>query len=294
MFDKIYEKLGLEKLDEATQTEIKGFISEVVDVKAKEMAKELTKEITEPVINEAKEEMIREYEDKYEQYRDSVISKFSDFVDTILEEELQIPENIKEFARKGELYSDLIDQLKVRVGIDEGALDEEARELLREAREEIISLREKVDSQVGETLTLKEEAREMAAHIYLRKKCDGLTEAQKNRVLGLIGDITDVKKIDEKFDFIVENLLNEEKEEKEEEKEEKKEPVKEVKCVCPKCGKETTITEGSCSLYECADCEDVKLVEASEKKEIKEEEEPVNPFSKFLNEYADIVRSKKI
>ena len=71
-----------------------------------------------------------------------------------------------------------------------------------------------------EAMELREDAKEMAAHIYLRKKCDGLTEAQKTKVMAIMGDITDVKQINEKFELVLEHVLDEKKKHKKEEEEE--------------------------------------------------------------------------
>ena len=62
-------------------------------------------------------------------------------MDKILEEELVIPDEVYEYARRGEMYADLIDELKIRIGVDEGFIDEETKKLLREARDEITRLR---------------------------------------------------------------------------------------------------------------------------------------------------------
>jgi hypothetical protein len=54
--------------------------------------------------------------------------------------EMTIPDKVLEYARKGELYADLIEQFKVRLGVDEGLLDEEVKSLLKEAKTEIQNL----------------------------------------------------------------------------------------------------------------------------------------------------------
>lgn len=316
---KILAKLGVgNQLDESVKNDVASLIEEAVEFKAHEIAKEISKKaigalsedlereyktkaeeqakeiakgVIEPIVEEAREELINEYEEKFEEYRDGMISKFSNFVDSVLEEELSIPDYIVEYARKGELYSDLIDQFKIRIGIDESVLDEEARDLLKEARSEIQNLRGQLDETTGKLLEVQSDAHALAAHVHLRKKCDGLTESQKNRVLGLIGDVTDISTINEKFNYIKENLLVEEdiqvkKEDKVEE---------EIKCKCPECGKETSIKEGKCSLYNCSECETVKLVSADEKVEEKVNEKSDAPkFDKYINEYLTILKSNKI
>jgi hypothetical protein len=213
--DKILEMLNVSALDESAQTEIKEKLDNIIDVKATELS--------ETKLDEKKEELIEEYENKFEDYKNDITSKFSNFVDSVLEEELSIPENVLEFAHKGELYNDLIEQFKVRLGIDEGLLDEEIKSLLKEAKEEIVGLRDQLNKTISENLTFKTDAQELAANLYLRKKCDGLTEAQKTHVMNILDGVTDQDQIDKKFDVIVESMNTETKEEKEETIEEEKE-----------------------------------------------------------------------
>ena len=207
--DKIYEILGLTNLDESVQTEVKQKLSDIIDIKAKE--------VSESLLKEKKEELITEYEEKFEEYKSEITSKFSNFVDSILDEELSIPENILEYAHKGELYSDLIEQFKVRLAIDEGILDDEVKGLLREAKEEIISLKEEINNKTAIELEQQNDLQEMSAALYIRKKCDGLTESQKTKIMSILEGITEKSEIDRKYNVILESIN--EKEEMEEEEE---------------------------------------------------------------------------
>jgi len=209
MMDKIYEILGLTNLDESVQTEVKQKLSDIIDIKAKE--------VSESLLKEKKEELITEYEEKFEEYKSEITSKFSNFVDSILDEELSIPENILEYAHKGELYSDLIEQFKVRLAIDEGILDDEVKGLLREAKEEIISLKEEINNKTAIELEQQNDLQEMSAALYIRKKCDGLTESQKTKIMSILEGITEKSEIDRKYNVILESIN--EKEEMEEEEE---------------------------------------------------------------------------
>jgi plasmid stability protein len=204
--DKLLKLLGVEKLDESAQTDIKEKLQSIIEVKAKELSEEKVKE--------KEESLIELYEEKFETYKEEITSKFSNFIDSILEEEMVIPENILEYARKGELYDDLIEQFKVRLAIDEGLVDEEARNLLKEAKDEIEKLREDVDSLTEEKLEIQKDAQEMASEIYLRKKCEGLTESQKDYVFEMLGGIVDKDEIDRKFDIVVEASNDENTDEK--------------------------------------------------------------------------------
>jgi hypothetical protein len=213
---KVFEILKVEALDESAKAEVEKFITDLVDIKAKDKALE----ISEAVLAEAREELTEEFEQKFEDYKEETLSKWSDFVDSVIAEELQIPEEIKQYAKYGEQFKPILDQIRTQLGINEGTLDDTAKDLLKEAKSEIESLRSEYNGLMKEAMELREDAKEMAAHIYLRKKCDGLTEAQKTKVMAIMGDITDVKQINEKFELVLEHVLDEKKKHKKEEEEE--------------------------------------------------------------------------
>ena len=179
---KVLEILEINKLDESKQTEIQETLTTIIEAKAQEITEIKVKE---SLVTE-KEKLIEEFETKFEDYKEDVTSKFSNFVDSILEEEMVIPEKIVKYARLGELYEDLIDQFKIRLAIDENLLDNEVKVMLKEAKDEIISLRDNVNELTGTKLQLEQDTKEMATHIFLRKKCDGLTESQKNSIMNIL------------------------------------------------------------------------------------------------------------
>jgi hypothetical protein len=199
--EKILEMLGAEKIDESKQTEIKDTLQTIIEAKATEIAEGKVEES----LKAEKEKLVEEFETKFEDYKEDVTSKFSNFVDSILEEEMVIPEKVVKYARLGELYEDLIDQFKVRLAIDEGLLDNEVKGMLKEAKEEIQKLRDDVNEATGKALELEKDNKEMANHIYLRTKCDGLTESQKKSVMGIL-EGADKEQVDKKFDIVLESL----------------------------------------------------------------------------------------
>jgi hypothetical protein len=199
--EKILEMLGVEKLDESKQTEIKETLQTIIDAKAQELSEAKVEE----ALAGEKVKLVEEFETKFEDYKEDVTSKFSSFVDSILEEEMVIPEKVVKYARLGELYEDLIEQFKVRLAIDEGLLEEETKTMLKEAKEEINGLRDQFNEATGKNFELEKDAKEMANHIYLRQKCDGLTESQKKSVMGIL-EGADKEHVDSKFDIILESL----------------------------------------------------------------------------------------
>lgn len=202
ILEQVYEALELNKLDESQQEDIKSKVNEVVELKAKEIAKDVSENVTE----EVKEELADEYEKKFEEYKNDITSKFSNFVDEVLEQELQIPEKVYEYARKGEMYEPLIEQFKVKLGIDEGALQDEVKDLLKEAKSEIVNLKDQLNETKKEKMELEEDAKELSTHVYLRKKCDGLPEKQKSRIMNLLEDAKSKEEIDRKFDILSESV----------------------------------------------------------------------------------------
>jgi hypothetical protein len=270
---KILEMLGVDKLEEGKQDEVKQGLETVIEARAADIAQEK--------LEESKEQLIEEMEEKFEDYKKDITSKFSNFVDSILEEELVIPDKVMEFARKGELYSDLIEQFKLRLSIDEGMLDEEIKDLLREAKEEILKGREDIDSLTSDKLGLEMKNQELEAQLYLRKKSEGLTESQRMKIHELMGDVTDTDEIDTKFDLILESIrLNDQEEEKEEEEEDDDEKKKKKKKKKNNDDEYEEMEEGH---SEVGSEEDQKLLTEQE------EEEEDSPFK----EYLEVLRTKQ-
>jgi len=271
---KILEMLGVDKLEEGKQDEVKQGLETVIEARAADIAQEK--------LEESKEQLIEEMEEKFEDYKKDITSKFSNFVDSILEEELVIPDKVMEFARKGELYSDLIEQFKLRLSIDEGMLDEEIKDLLREAKEEILKGREEVDSLTSDKLGLEMKNQELEAQLYLRKKSEGLTEAQRMKIHELMGDVTDADEIDTKFDLILESIrLTEQDDDEDEDEDENDEKKKEKKK--KKKNNDDEYEEMEEGHSEVGNEEDQKLLTEQE------EEKEDSPFQ----EYLEVLRSKK-
>lgn len=262
MTKNLNEMLGIDKLDEEKQTEITNYINEMVDLKAQELLEEKKQEL--------KDELTESYETKFNEYKDEITSKFSNFVDDILEQEIYIPESVQEYARKGELYEEVMEKLKITMAIDEDVLNDEVKDILKEAKSEILTLKEKVNSLISEKNELKEDAVSLSANIYLRDKCDGLSESKKKSIMSLLEDVTDPKEIDKKFDILVnETFVNEETME------------------CPNCG--TKIEFDKESPETCPECGH----DLTEKENGRGKEEANESFNK-VNEDSPMATWKKI
>lgn len=198
-FTEILKLLGVEKLDESQQEDIKQKLADIVDVQVAEKVSEQ--------VDEAKTQLIEEYEEKFEDYKQTIVTNFSNFVDQVLEDELTIPENIMEFARLGELYADLINEFKVRIGIDEGVLDEEAKALLKEARNEIVRLQDELNEATARELEATGDAQVLALEGYKLEKCMSVPTSERDKVKSLLEGAKTRTEIDRKFKFLVENNM---------------------------------------------------------------------------------------
>jgi len=195
--DKIFDMLDLDKLDESKQTEIQEAIQQkmddICDVKLHEQKEDL------------REQLVEEYETKFDDYKNDISEKFSNFVDGVLDEEMVISENIKEFARKGELYEDVMETLKSRMAIDEGMIKEETKEILSECHDKIEDLKSDSDTLISENMELKTKMKHMETFIYLTEECEGLTAKQKEKAFSLLEGVQDKDEIRRKIDVIIES-----------------------------------------------------------------------------------------
>ena len=283
---KILELLGANKLEENTQGDLKEKLETIIEVEAKKLS--------DASLTEAKEILVQDYEKKFDEYKEDITSKFSNFVDGVFEEELTIPEKVLEFAKKGELYNDLIEQFKIRLGVDQGLLDEEIKSLLKEAKEEIIKLRTSQDKSIAENLEVKQDAQELAATVYLYQKCQGLTESQRKQVFDIIGDATDRLEIDRKFKVIAEserfdpvNVGDDEIEDVEKKNKKKADPKNNEKEVSEQEEEDEEKNGKGKSEVEDDDEED----EDEKKKKV---EEANSPFTQFKNQYLQVLKENKI
>jgi hypothetical protein len=271
--DKLLEMLGVQKLDEQEQEAIKEKLDTLIELKAKEAVDEM--------LQAEKDKLIEQYEEKFDAYKEDITSKFSNFVDEILESEMTIPEKVLEYARKGELYSDLIEQFKVRLGVDEGLLDEEVKALLKEAKEEIQDLRKQLDISIAEKLEVKGDAQDLAAELYVRKKCDGMTVEQSTHVMAMLEGAKDRNEIDRKFEVIVEayngNNNDDEDDDEDDDGKNKKKKKKDMKEGGSTDGKGKVLNED-----DDPDKKDDKL------------DEDDSPFGKHLKHYLNVLKENKV
>lgn len=261
-------------LDESIVQELQQLVNEIVDTKVDIVAAQKVKDALDPTIEEAKQQLANDYMNKFEDYKLDTATKFSNFCDEVFNTELNIPDEIKEWAHKGQRYADLIEQIRARVIVDEGGVNAEVAATLQEARDEITKLRDELNKQISENVSMKDEytktleeakakIEELGSHVYISEKCEGLSALNRTKVMNLLKGETDVAKIDERYEFIIKNVINEDPGTPLGNEKTPFQQEVEQKCKCPSCGKVISITDGngtSCEMIKCPDCTDVNLV----------------------------------
>ena len=132
-------------------------------------------------------ERIEGIEKDHEHFKDKLSDTTAKIINEILEKDLTIPEKVMEYASKGKLYEDIIQQFKIRMAIEEDLVNDEARELLREAKETIINLRSNIAKAKASTNCVREDLEIMSKQLYIHKKLDKVrTDIAKQRVKRLL------------------------------------------------------------------------------------------------------------
>lgn len=201
---KLFESL---QLDEKVLNEVISNAQSVLEIQFKDQIEKEKVTIQEKMDEENetwRNEQIDLLEEKFEEYKEMIISKFSEFTDQVIQEEINIPERVLEYARKGQIYEPIIEEFKTKVAIDQGLIDEETKGIMKEARDKIIELTEKHDTLYSSNLDLIEENRKLDVKSHLLEKCSELTLEQKQFMIRVLGDASSVEEIDEKWDIVIE------------------------------------------------------------------------------------------
>lgn len=188
--DKINELFGLAvKEKEGEITTLEESLS-----KSEEQVETLQGEIT-----TLKESTLEQVKEEVESHKEGLVDKLSSFLDEELKE--LIPDSIVEAAAKVEIYEPLVESMKsafAEKGIEIGS---EGHEVLKEARDEIVTLRDDVNTKTVAYNELSEKSEQLLARYVLNEKCEGLTVEQKDKVCTIFKNDS-VEEINEKFDSV--------------------------------------------------------------------------------------------
>lgn len=219
-----------EVLSEEDQKKLEASIAELVEQKAEERAtlkveqkeKELkttydadyAKKLDEAVAAE-KVKLEEQKNTEMKDLESSLLEKLSSFLDLQISE--KISEETLEKIAINETYKPIIEGIKNLFEEKFIDLDSDGSSLIREAKEEIESLNDKLSSEIGEKIDLKDELDRAKADLVIANKTRDLSEAQAEKVKSFFSDKTLVeteKKIDAFMEMILEKEDAEDKSEK--------------------------------------------------------------------------------
>jgi len=164
-----------------------------------------------------------------------MVEKLDKYLD--LEMQRTIPDTYVEAVAKVSVLEPIVEDVKKTLNNNFIKFDEENFGLLKDAREEIVKLREEVAEVTKTNMNLNSDLGDYKRSVKLSEVCEGLTDAQRERATKLL-ESYDVEELEERFSMIQDIIIegfekkDDEKEEEEvvEEKEEDVEEVEEGKC----------------------------------------------------------------
>ncbi len=190
--DKLQELLKAMEITEDSIKEIVKLVQETVDLKLLE-----GKELQEAELKE-------QFEADYAAFSDELVEKLSMFLDETLKENLEIPAEVVEWAKKGKEYSQILEALKVKIQLDEGALNEEATKKLDEANAAAGEMKDKLDAALAENLKLADKIQKFETVQHIDNKCAeaALSVDETANVKKLMNGFS-IEEVDEKFETVV-------------------------------------------------------------------------------------------
>lgn len=211
------EEKDLMKLEGA----INKLISEKVEIRVDEektrletLAEEFCTTETKSRVDAELETITEEYDEKMATLEEKLVGTIDKFIDSEISESIS-DEAIAKIAIN-ETYKPIVDDI---VSIFENkfvALDTEGHAILKEAKEEIESLEDKLSSTMAEKMELKEDVDESKSAILILKESEGLTETQKDRIVTFF-EGKDYEEIKSKISSFVELITENEEEEDDDE-----------------------------------------------------------------------------
>jgi len=190
--DKLQELLKATGSTEDSIKEIVKLVQETVDLKLLE-----GKEIQEAELKE-------QFDADYATFTDELVEKLSMFLDETLKEDLVISEEVIKWAKIGKEYNPLLEALKLKIQLDEGALNEEATKKIDEAMAAAASMKEKLDTALADNLKLADKLQKFEIAQAVEGKCAeaALSVDETANVKKLMEGFSK-EEVDEKFETVV-------------------------------------------------------------------------------------------
>jgi hypothetical protein len=200
-FETSVEKM-INEQTEARVIEETSKLQKKYDVAAEEYC---NKKINEGV-EEAKAQLIKEYDDKMDKI-DEIVEKT---LDTFLESEI-IPQVSDEMINKiaiNEAFAPIVNGMKQLLENNFVSVDSDGSKLLTEAKNEIINLKKETSDLIAEKIQLNERLEKAATFMLINEKSEGLTENNKKRMTEMFKgkSFDEVEgRINEYVEFLVES-----------------------------------------------------------------------------------------
>lgn len=202
------------KLETAIGDLIESKSDERADLKVEAKTKELTatleadfaKKLDEAIVAE-KAKLEEEKTKAIEALEESLLEKLSSFLDLQISE--KISEETLEKIAINETFKPIIEGIKDLFESKFIELDTDGEALLRDAKEEIESLNDKISSEITEKIELKESIDRLKADILVKEKTKDLSPEQATKVAKFFED-KDLKETEKKIDAFLEMIVEKE------------------------------------------------------------------------------------
>lgn len=187
-----------------------------VETELAEESEKYRSEVEAMVLEEAKELKARQdaaLVEEVQKFRNELIDKVSDYIEAQLSE--SIPTELMEAAAKLDVYQPLVEAVQNAFSANYIKLDTTQYMLIKEARDEIKTLKDEIQSKAKEEIRLKKELKNVKINEKIKSLTEGLTAKQKGRAIKLLEGVS-YEDLDTRFDKIRDIVIDEDTPKKEE------------------------------------------------------------------------------
>ncbi len=212
----------LEKNKVVLNEDLKNTITESFNIAVTEKTSEVSSEVTsvkaqvdelKGILKEAAEEIkaLRttkktEVAKQVKLFEEKMVDKLSKYLDFAINK--AIPQHLVEAQAKLEVYEPLVESIKRTFNEKGLKIDDKGFGLLKDARNEIVSSRKKLDEAVAEKMALEAKTEQLLGKYLLNEKCNGLTLDQKKKVTKIFEGAS-YEDIEKRFKSVRELVLTE-------------------------------------------------------------------------------------
>ena len=127
-------------------------------------------------------EHIKQLEENFIEAQDRIEDRCERLITEFFSESLDLPREIKKYAKIGMRYENFIDRFKTKIALDDCVISGEAKELLQISKAEILKLRSNISKAKMSTAQVKRDLRVMERQIFAYREIETLkTDPQKRK-----------------------------------------------------------------------------------------------------------------